>query len=145
MQSFSASVGAPSKAKPAWKVLKVLADLLELPGFHFANSTQVASEISNQSHKQKEDDKNIDTTVKQGVNVIWQKSPYAMDVLSRHANSLQATKIGKMHSASMNKATAKTLELSAGEQYLGVPVLISESVADYCVFVNANQSTGSKS
>ena len=145
VQSFSASVSAPSKVKPAWKVLKVLADLLELPGFHFANSVQVANEISNQSHKQQEDDKDIDTTVKQGVSVIWQKSPYATDVLSRHANSLQATKIGKIHSASMNKATAKTLEVSVGEHYLGVPVLISEAVADYCVFVNANQSTGGKS
>jgi hypothetical protein len=38
------------------------------------------------------------------VSVIWQKSPYAIDVLSRHATALQVTKIGQMHSASMNKA-----------------------------------------
>jgi NADH dehydrogenase/NADH:ubiquinone oxidoreductase subunit G len=30
MQSFAAAVSAPSESKPAWKVLKVLADLLEL-------------------------------------------------------------------------------------------------------------------
>jgi NADH-quinone oxidoreductase subunit G len=42
--------------------------------------------------------------VDRGVSVIWQKSPYAIDVLSRHATALQATKIGQMHSASMNKA-----------------------------------------
>jgi NADH-quinone oxidoreductase subunit G len=29
MQSFAAAVSAPSESKPAWKVLKVLADLLE--------------------------------------------------------------------------------------------------------------------
>jgi NADH-quinone oxidoreductase subunit G len=125
-------------------VLKVLADLLELPGFHFLNSVQVASEISNQSHRQKKDNNNIDITVKQGMSVIWQKSPYAMDALSRHANSLQSTKIGKMHHALMNKTTAKKLELSAGEHYLGMPVLINESVVDHCVFVNASQSTGEK-
>jgi NADH-quinone oxidoreductase subunit G len=34
MQSFAVAVSAPSESKPAWKVLKVLADLLELPGFH---------------------------------------------------------------------------------------------------------------
>jgi NADH-quinone oxidoreductase subunit G len=36
MQSFAAAVSAPSESKPAWKVLKVLADLLELPGFSIA-------------------------------------------------------------------------------------------------------------
>jgi NADH-quinone oxidoreductase subunit G len=46
MQSFAAAVSAPSESKPAWKVLKVLADLLELPGFHYANSEQITSEIS---------------------------------------------------------------------------------------------------
>jgi hypothetical protein len=49
---------------------------------------------------------------KRGVSVIWQKSPYAIDVLSRHATALQATKIGQMHSASMNKATAKKEEVN---------------------------------
>ncbi len=144
MQSFAAAVSAPSESKPAWKVLKVLADLLELPGFHYANSEQITSEISNQSHQYKVDDKAINITTKRGVSVIWQKSPYAIDVLSRHATALQATKIGQMHSASMNKATAKKEEVKEGGQYLGVPVIITEKVADNCVFVNANQSTGGR-
>ena len=144
MQSFAVAVSAPSESKPAWKVLKVLADLLELPGFHYANSEQITSEISNQSHQYKVDDKAINITTKRGVSVIWQKSPYAIDVLSRHATALQATKIGQMHSASMNKATAKKEEVKEGGQYLGVPVIITEKVADNCVFVNANQSTGGR-
>ncbi|CAC9648476.1 NADH-quinone oxidoreductase subunit NuoG [bacterium endosymbiont of Bathymodiolus sp. 5 South] len=144
MQSFAAAVSAPSESKPAWKVLKVLADLLELPGFHYASSEQITSEISNQSHQYKVDDKAINITTKRGVSVIWQKSPYAIDVLSRHATALQVTKIGQMHSASMNKATAKKEEVKEGGQYLGVPVIITEKVADNCVFVNANQSTGGR-
>jgi NADH-quinone oxidoreductase subunit G len=40
-------------------VLKVLADLLELPDFHYASSEQITSEISNQSHQYKVDDKAI--------------------------------------------------------------------------------------
>ncbi len=140
VQSFTAAVNAPSDAKPAWKVLKVLADLLELPGFHYADSMQVTSEIMHKSYKQHVHDENIDITVKRGVNVIWQKSPYAVDVLSRHAVSLQDTKIGQINSASMNKATAKKLEITQGDNYLGVPVSISESVANSCVFVNANHA-----
>jgi NADH-quinone oxidoreductase subunit G len=145
IQSFAAAVSAPSESKPAWKVLKVLADLLELSGFHYANSEQITGEISNQSHKQKIDNKEINITAKRGVSVIWQKSPYAIDVLSRHATALQATKIGQMHNALMNKATAKKEGVKEGGQYLGVPVIITEKVANNCIFVHANQSTGDKS
>jgi NADH-quinone oxidoreductase subunit G len=49
------------------------------------------------------------------------------------------TKIGQMHSASMNKATAKKEEVKEGGQYLGVPVIITEKVADNCVFVANRQ------
>ncbi|RUM78480.1 MAG: NADH-quinone oxidoreductase subunit G [Candidatus Thioglobus sp.] len=145
VQSFAAAVNAPNNAKPAWKVLKVLADLLELPGFHYADSAQVTSEVIHQSHKQHAHDESIDVKVKRGINVIWQKSPYAVDVLSRHAASLQATKIGQINSASMNKATAKKLEVSHDDEYLGVPVAINETVSNNCVFVNANHSTGVRS
>ena len=145
VQSFAAAVNAPSDTKPAWKVLKVLADLLELPGFHYADSAQVTSEIMHQSHKQHAHNESIDIKVKRGVNVIWQKSPYAVDVLSRHATSLQATNIGQINSASMNKATAKKLEVAQDDEYLGVPVAINETVANNCVFVNANHSTGVQS
>lgn len=145
VQSFAAAVSAPSEAKPAWKVLKVLADLLELPGFHYEDSVQITHEVAGQSHQQKTNDKPINITAKRGVNVIWQKSPYATDALLRHANALQATKIGQMHCASMNKATAKKLEVKEAGQYLDVPVVISESVANNCVFINARHSTGGKS
>ena len=145
VQSFAAAVNAPSDTKPAWKVLKVLADLLELPGFHYADSAQVTSEIMHQSHKQHAHNESIDIKVKRGINVIWQKSPYAVDVLSRHATSLQATNIGQINSASMNKATAKKLEVAQDDEYLGVPVAINEAVANNCVFVNANHSTGVQS
>ncbi|SMM99928.1 NADH-ubiquinone oxidoreductase chain G [uncultured Candidatus Thioglobus sp.] len=143
VQTFAAAIGAPGEAKPAWKILKVLADLLELPGFHYADSTQITSEVAHQSYKQKACDAEIDITVKRGITVIWQKSPYAIDVLSRYATSLQATKIGQINSASMNQATFTKLELSAETpKYLGVPVVVTEAVADNCVFVNANKATG---
>ena len=145
VQLFAAAVNAPSNAKPAWKVLKVLADLLELPGFQYADSSQVTSEIKHQSHKQHAHNESIDIKVKRGINVIWQKSPYAVDVLSRHATSLQATNIGQINSASMNKTTAKKLEVAQDDEYLGVPVAINETVANNCVFVNANHSTGVQS
>ena len=141
VQSFAAAVNPPSNAKPAWKILKVLADLLELPGFHYADSAQITTEALHQSHQQPSTDVNIDLTTKHGIQVIWQKSPYSVDVLLRHSASLQAAKIGQLHSASMNQASASKLELSQDDEYLGVPVFINETVADNCVFINANRAT----
>ena len=144
IQSFCASVKAPVDAKPAWKVLKVMADLLELPGFHYSDSTQVLSEVSHQAHKDHEYDHSINLeNNSNNIEVIWQQSPYSIDALLRHSSSLQNTALGKLNFAHMNAGTAK--ELKVKDTYLGVPVLI-DNVADKCVFVNANHSTdGGKS
>ena len=141
VQSFAAAVSAPSESKPAWKVIKVLADLLKLPGFHYNDSTQVLSEVSHQSHKTHEHDKRIDSTTKRGIETIWQASPYTIDALLRHSPSLQKTKAGQVNNAFMNAATAKKLELKQGDDYLGVAVEVNDTVANNCVFVQANHTT----
>ena len=140
IQSFAASVKAPEEAKPAWKVIKVMADLLELPGFHYTDSTQVLSEVSHHAHKEHEYDHGVDLNTKgEGVEVIWQKSAYATDALLRYAKSLQDTAIGQMNFAFMNAQTASTLGVKT--DYLGVPISLDETMADHCVFVSANRST----
>ncbi|MDG2395783.1 NADH-quinone oxidoreductase subunit NuoG [Candidatus Thioglobus sp.] len=142
MQSFSAAVGAPGESKPAWKILKVLADLLELPGFHYENSTQVLSEVAHQMTPVHEYDTaiNLDKSTVE-VETIWTHSPYHTDALLRHATSLRASKIGQINTASINAATAKSLSLSDSDTYLGVPVDITETMADQCVFISSNQAT----
>ncbi|MET1254531.1 NADH-quinone oxidoreductase subunit NuoG [Aliikangiella maris] len=44
-QTFAAAVNAPGEARPAWKVLRVLANLLDLPGFEYESSKQVIEEL----------------------------------------------------------------------------------------------------
>ena len=141
LQSFVASVGAPEDAKPAWKVIKVLADLLGVPGFNYNTSGQVVDEIKHQIQTKQESDNNINIKSSKGVEIIWQSSPYSTDALLRHSASLQETKIGKLNTASMNYSTAKSLNISDADNYLGVPVVVSELVANNCVFINANKST----
>ena len=141
IQSFKAVVQAPEEAKPAWKILKVLADLLELPGFHYENSTQISSELAHQPHEHNQDTA-IDLTAKvDTVETIWMHSAYHTDALLRHAGALGASQIGQTHIASMNTATAKMLALKSSDTYLGVPIDITETVADQCVFVSSNQAT----
>jgi len=141
MQSFSAAVGSPKDIKPAWKVLKVLADLLDLSGFNYTDSSKVTSEAKQQIKQNIEHDREINLINTKGVEIIWQPSPYSTDALLRHSNSLQATKIGQLNTASMSASTAKSLKLSDTDNYLGVPVVISEVVADKCVFISSSNET----
>ena len=49
LQSFHAVVKPLGETRPAWKVLRVLANMLELPGFDFDASTDVLSKLTGQS------------------------------------------------------------------------------------------------
>lgn len=44
-QDFSASINAPGEAKPAWKVLRVLGNLLNLKNFEYVSATEVRKEV----------------------------------------------------------------------------------------------------
>jgi NADH-quinone oxidoreductase subunit G len=44
-QYFDACVGAPGEARPAWKVLRVLGNLLDLNGFEYNSVTDIRSEM----------------------------------------------------------------------------------------------------
>jgi NADH-quinone oxidoreductase subunit G len=139
-QSYGASVKAAGDSKPGWKVLKVLADLLELPGFDYTDSPQVAGDALSLSPNVATSEVDIIAMEVPNVATVWQYTPYASDVLTRHAQSLQQTQIGQVSEATVSEATAKILELSQGDLYKGVPVNINETVAEGCVFVHTNQA-----
>ena len=140
-QSFSASVKSPGESKPGWKIIKVLADLLELNNFDYTDSSQVADDaLSIAAIK----DDSVELTIKvpenSQVTTHWQYSPYSNDGITRRAKALQETQIGKINDAFVSESTAKQLKLSEGDLYHGVPVSINESVAEDCVFVHTYQS-----
>jgi NADH-quinone oxidoreductase subunit G len=49
LQSFHAVVKPLGETRPAWKVFRVLANMLDLPGFDFDTSTDVLNKITGQS------------------------------------------------------------------------------------------------
>jgi NADH-quinone oxidoreductase subunit G len=49
LQSFHAVVKPLAETRPAWKVLRVLANMLDLPGFDFDASTDVLNKLTGQS------------------------------------------------------------------------------------------------
>ncbi len=146
-----ASARAPGEAKPAWKVIKVLADLLEIAHFDYSNAQQIYTEIKsnvNMAHtkeiaianliftntKSSENNKNPTTQIE----TIWQNNPYAIDGLLRHSISLAKTKIGKINTARMTENTVKKLALDSKNNYHNVPILIDSTMADNTIFVQTN-------
>ena len=107
VQSFHAVVKPLGETRPAWKVLRVLANLLNLPGFDFESTQEVLAQsrgampadashadahlLSNASHH------SVDLTpaVKQPVTA----SIYALDGMVRRASSLQLTADAKVQEA----------------------------------------------
>jgi NADH-quinone oxidoreductase subunit G len=49
LQSFHAVVKPLGETRPAWKVLRVLANMLDLPGFDFDASTDVLNKLTGQT------------------------------------------------------------------------------------------------
>ena len=141
VQSYSASVKSPGESKPGWKIIKVMADLLDLQGFDYVDSTQVKEEALQSSKvKSSVDEANIQSIDDSQVTTHWQYAPYASDSVTRRAKALQESNIGMINRAYVSKMTAHKIGLSDDDLYLGVPVSIEESVAEDCVFIHTNQA-----
>jgi NADH-quinone oxidoreductase subunit G len=141
VQSFSASVKSPGDSKPGWKIIKVLADLLDLKGFDYIDSTQVKDEaLQSSKAKTSFDDANVQSVDDSEITTHWQYAPYVSDSVTRRAKALQESNIGMINRAYVSKMTAQKIGLSDDDLYLGVPVSIQESVAEDYVFVHTNQA-----
>jgi len=97
LQSFHAVVKPLAETRPAWKVLRVLANLLNLPGFDFESSQDVLRQIPNADTAQVTADRLSNalqaeivlSSVTGAVPAV--ASIYQLDGLVRRASSLQLT------------------------------------------------------
>ena len=96
VQSFHAVVKPLGDARPAWKVLRVLANTLDLPGFDFESAQDVFSQIKGISEGRVESfslsnvsNATIDLTSSDALPAV--ASIYQLDSLVRRATSLQLT------------------------------------------------------
>jgi len=120
-QSFNGVCLPLGEARPAWKILRVLGNLLNLDGFNYNSSEEVRDELRTMC-------KNIelDNTIS-GTNNLQKKESngtmkrsgdvpiYAGDALLRRATSLQNTHDAVSISASINSADAEKLGLVDSE------------------------------
>lgn len=123
VQSFHASTKPLGDSRPAWKVLRVLANLLEVPGFEFTSSETVRAEAIGQNVEFVSGLDNgingISLATSSGASDQFERVTdvpiHFADPLVRRAASLQQTKDASTPVATMNKTTLARLGLADGE------------------------------
>lgn len=123
MQSFNGVVRPLGEARPAWKIFRVLGNVLNLSGFDYESAEAVRDELLGQGT---EFAAGLDNGIS-GVNVALAPAPAGLqrvgdvpihfaDTLVRRAPSLLRTRDGQAPVARIDGATAAQLGLEEGAQ-----------------------------
>lgn len=152
-QSFLASVHPVGEARPAWKVLRVMGNLLNQAGFEYLDSNAVLTEL-----KSRVDDSSPSNPVappraplRSELNgeELYRHGDvpiYAVDPLVRRAQALQKTADAVDAAIRVNGELAQQLGLSDGDMALAkqhgdegvrLPVVVDNRISDDCVYVHA--------
>ncbi|HWY73394.1 MAG TPA: molybdopterin-dependent oxidoreductase, partial [Burkholderiaceae bacterium] len=123
VQSFNAATHPQGEARPGWKVLRVLGNLLGLPGFDYETSEQVrdsalpavpsawlSNELDIGLPRLPEMTAGPDAERIADVPIYW------TDALVRRASSLQKTADARAPRATANEATLKRFGLARGDR-----------------------------
>ena len=117
-QSVGEAIVAPGQARPAWRILRVLAESFALEGLTYESSQQVLDEIKAQLGEITE----FETSLREfkavnmqangeGIYRISATPMYAVDNVVRRADSLQQTQYEQPPSISMCEQQARELDL----------------------------------
>ena len=121
LQSFNGVVKPLGDARPAWKVLRVLGNLLGIQGFDYDSSEQVRDEIGTSAQLAGKLDNRLNGMTLQtpsasgGLQRIADVPIYFSDALVRRATSLQQTRDAAPPLAWMNSALLARLGLKHGQ------------------------------
>ena len=147
MQSFKGANSPAGEARPAWKILRVLGNLLKLDGFDYLSSEQVRDELRS-SCENIELDNGITSAPQVTLSATGDRlmraadvPVYAADALVRRASSLQKTHDAVDLAVSINPADAARLELD--DEITSVSVKQGEGVAILKVIIDDSVPAGS--
>ena len=121
VQSFQGVVQPLGETRPAWKVLRVLGNLLGLDGFGQQSADDVRIEALGAENININKNNNLSNysiatvAAGSGLQRIAETPIYAADAIARRAPSLQKTRDGLPPVASMNRALADKLALRDGD------------------------------
>jgi NADH-quinone oxidoreductase subunit G len=147
MQSFKGANNPAGEARPGWKILRVLGNLLKLDGFDYMSSDQVRDELRGMCESIELDNsvKGVpQVTLPAGKGPLMRAADvpiYATDALVRRAPSLQKTHDAVTLAVSMNPADAK--RLGVDEETGSVSVKQDEGSAILKLIIDAGVPAGS--
>lgn len=154
LQSFVASVKPLGESRPAWKVLRVLANLLALPGFEFEDIDGLRSAMGGQLAERSRQyafnplSGHVSGVLPPVPNGLMpghylerasERPIYRADSIVRRSAALQARPDGWKASVVINPTTAQSLNVQAGEV---VRVKHLETSADLPVVLDENLVAG---
>lgn len=156
-QSFVGVSPPPGEARPAWKVLRVLGNLFELPGFDYVSSEGVLDELKQallnatptavkQNYASKIDTHDYPITR------ITEWPLYSVDSLVRRSSALQQAASNEATAVYLNEKLAQQLQVQEGvlvvvkqgEARVQLPVIINANIADHCVWIPAGREATAK-
>ena len=153
--AFAVAVDAHGEARPGWKLLRVLANKLELEGYQFETIDDVRTDMLSKSPNETGSNKlNLngqslpDTSSLQRISDIPMNSA---DAFVRRAESLQKTSDVADGVVRINSKLAESLGLddvtevvaTQSEKSVTLPLNVDDRVADDCVLIQAKHDTSS--
>ncbi|MBS0288044.1 MAG: NADH-quinone oxidoreductase subunit G [Proteobacteria bacterium] len=122
--SFKAAITPFAQSRPAWKVLRVMANLWDISGFEYQTSEDILAELLTMKSNTPHFAENLlsmecQLTPNQHSTKLVRLAPmglYHVDGITRRAHSLQKTQDANMAKVSMNVAEAKNLNLKLGQK-----------------------------
>jgi NADH-quinone oxidoreductase subunit G len=118
-QTF-AGVGYPQgDARPAWRLLRVLANVLGLEGFEYQAPDEIHAEIASLAEGAAVSRPKVAVTPSEpstdGLTRVGYPAMFGVDALTRHADSLQATDHAAAATAVLSEADAQDLGIRSGD------------------------------
>ena len=150
-QSFAGCTPPPGEARPAWKILRVLGNLFDLPGFGYMSVDEVREEVRGAC---RDIEPGAETpwcapavpVADEGLVHITDFSIYAGDPMVRRAEPLQQTTDGREAAVRIHPETAREAALVEAAQVrvcqggeTTLPLVIDERVPAGCVYIPAGQ------
>ena len=123
VQSFSAVVKPLGEARPAWKVLRVLGNLMDVAGFDQDSAEQVraealAGDIASKLNNQLKAVSAKPAAAVAGLQRIGEVPAYQADAIVRRAAALQKTAAAALQGAWMNGATLTSVGVAEDEDVI---------------------------
>jgi NADH-quinone oxidoreductase subunit G len=138
-QSFTGVVKPLGETRPAWKVLRVLGNLLEVEGFDYESAEDVRRDASGDGNIAGKLDNRIESMAiadapaqVDGLQRIAEVPIYATDAIVRRAPSLQKTRDAAPPRAWINRALADKVGLREGD-HVRVRQGAGEAVVPYAI------------